>query len=114
MEWCPQAAMEAYLHTLQLYCKHHNDQDLMDGNSSSGITEPKCMEFISALAAGKRARLMLQITSQGVTPLTVSLAVAANNSDDDDHMGKTGKTQIVENGPPVTSLNMFMTLILVE
>ncbi|KAM1030029.1 hypothetical protein ACFX13_034670 [Malus domestica] len=77
MEWCPQAAMEAYLHTLQLYCKHHNDQDLMDGNSSSGITEPKCMEFISALAAGKRARLMLQITSQGVTPLTVSLAVAA-------------------------------------
>lgn len=107
MEWSPQAALKAYLDTLQL-CKFHNDQDLVHGNTySSGIIEPKCMEFISALAAGKRARLMLQITSEGVTPLTVSLAVAAKQSGgrlivcinkDDDHTEKIGKTLLVENG----------------
>lgn len=38
------------------------------------------MEFVAALAAGKRARLMVQVTSEGVTPLTVSLAVAAKQT----------------------------------
>ncbi|KAB2635074.1 hypothetical protein D8674_025608 [Pyrus ussuriensis x Pyrus communis] len=77
MEWCPQAAMEAYLHTLQLRCHAYTFRvtcDTADGFAGSGCKA----------------------------------------NDDDDHMGKTGKTQIVENGPPVTWLNMFITLILVE
>ncbi|GMY32599.1 hypothetical protein FCV25MIE_27841 [Fagus crenata] len=38
------------------------------------------MEFISALAAGKRARLMMEITSDGITPLTIAVAVAAKQT----------------------------------
>ncbi|XP_050363327.1 uncharacterized protein LOC126782179 [Argentina anserina] len=76
MEWCPQTALQAYLHTLHL-CKVQNNQDC---SSRSCIIEPKCMEFVSALAAGKRAKLIVQITSEGVTPLTVSLAVAAKQT----------------------------------
>ena len=44
------------------------------------MIEPKYMEFISALAAGKRARLMMEITSDGITPLTIALAVAAKQT----------------------------------
>ncbi|PRQ22527.1 putative S-adenosyl-L-methionine-dependent methyltransferase [Rosa chinensis] len=80
MEWCPQAALQAYLHTLHL-CKDQSNQDCSSTfGSTSCIIEPKCMEFVSALAAGKKARLMVQITSEGVTPLTVSLAVAAKQT----------------------------------
>ncbi|PQQ08387.1 uncharacterized protein Pyn_29688 [Prunus yedoensis var. nudiflora] len=110
MEWSPQDALKAYLHTLHL-CKVDKDEDLSLGNhttTTSIIVEPKCMEFISALAAGKRARLILQITSQGITPMTVSLAVAAKqsggrlivwiNSEDVDRVEKISKTLFVENG----------------
>lgn len=39
------------------------------------------MEFISALAAGNQAKLMVQVTSnQGITPLTIALAVAAKHT----------------------------------
>ena len=39
------------------------------------------MEFISALAAGNQARLMVQVTShQGINPLTIALAVAAKHT----------------------------------
>lgn len=44
------------------------------------MIEPKTFEFISALAAGKRARLMVEITSDGITPLTIALAVAAKQT----------------------------------
>ncbi|KAL4632265.1 hypothetical protein ACB092_04G037500, partial [Castanea dentata] len=44
------------------------------------LIEPKYIEFVSALAAGKRARLMMQITSDGVTPLTIALAVTAKQT----------------------------------
>ncbi|OMP07949.1 hypothetical protein COLO4_06912 [Corchorus olitorius] len=46
----------------------------------SSVIEPKCMELISALAAGKRAKLIVEITTQGITPLTVALGVAAKQS----------------------------------
>ncbi|KAK9941563.1 hypothetical protein M0R45_007266 [Rubus argutus] len=74
MEWSPQAALQAYLRTLHLY------QDYSSSGSTTSIIEPKCMEFVAALAAGKTARLMVQVTSEGVTPLTVSLAVAAKQT----------------------------------
>ena len=39
------------------------------------------MEFISALAAGNQAKLMVQILSnEGVNPLTIALAVAAKHT----------------------------------
>ena len=39
------------------------------------------MEFISALAAGNQAKLMVQVTShQGINPLTIALAVAAKHT----------------------------------
>ena len=44
------------------------------------MIEPKYFEFISALAAGKRARFMAEITSDGITPLTIALAVAAKQT----------------------------------
>ncbi|XP_059452669.1 uncharacterized protein LOC132183283 [Corylus avellana] len=75
--WSPQDAMKAYLHTLRL-CKIHNYKDCNGG--SSNLIEPKYFEFISALAAGKRARLMVEITSDGITPLTIALAVAAKQT----------------------------------
>lgn len=44
------------------------------------MIEPKYFEFISALAAGNRARLMVEITSDGISPLTIGLAVAAKQT----------------------------------
>ena len=46
----------------------------------SRLIEPKYMEFISALAAGKRAELMMEITLDGITPLTIALAVATKQT----------------------------------
>ncbi|XP_050216207.1 uncharacterized protein LOC126667277 [Mercurialis annua] len=67
MAWSPQAAMKAYLHTLQL--SDRNEEET-----------PKSMEFISASAAGKQAKLMVEITTQGITPYTIALAVAAEQT----------------------------------
>ncbi|KAM7266291.1 hypothetical protein ACFE04_004188 [Oxalis oulophora] len=66
MEWCPEAAMKAYLQTLHLYCRDH-----------ASSMDPKSMEFISAMAAGNRPKLMVEITSHGITSFTIALAVAA-------------------------------------
>ena len=38
------------------------------------------MEFISALAAGKQAKLMVEVSTEGITPLTIALAVAAKQT----------------------------------
>ncbi|WCJ34831.1 hypothetical protein M5689_016115 [Euphorbia peplus] len=70
-KWSPQDAMNAYLHTLHL-CQSNEYEN-------TTTIEPKCMEFISALAAGNRAKLMVEITT-GVTPLTLALAVAAKQT----------------------------------
>ncbi|XP_012080180.1 uncharacterized protein LOC105640471 [Jatropha curcas] len=79
MEWSPQNAMKAYLDTLQL-CKTGSNNENNPSNGSETLIEPKCMEFISALAAGKKAKLMVEITTEGVTPLTMALAVAAKHT----------------------------------
>ncbi|KAJ0960719.1 hypothetical protein J5N97_001415 [Dioscorea zingiberensis] len=71
MVWSPLHAMQAYMHTLQL-CK--------DNCKNSVILEPKSMEFISALAAGNQAKLMVDISSVGISPLTLALAVAAKQT----------------------------------
>ncbi|KAF2290457.1 hypothetical protein GH714_013377 [Hevea brasiliensis] len=65
--------MKTYLHTLQLSKRQSNE-------GSTKLIEPKCLEFISAFAAGKQARLMMETTTQGITPLTLSLAVAAKQA----------------------------------
>ena len=41
------------------------------------LIQPQCMEFLSALAAGNQAKVMVQVLSnEGVNPLTIALAVA--------------------------------------
>ncbi|KAJ6805657.1 uncharacterized protein M6B38_180235 [Iris pallida] len=71
--WSPLHAMKAYMHTLQL-CKdyQYNDQD--------PVVEPKCMEFISALAAGNQARLLVDVAPAGVSSSTLALAIAARQT----------------------------------
>ncbi|XP_009796440.1 uncharacterized protein LOC107765309 [Nicotiana tabacum] len=75
MEWSPQQAMEAYLNTLQL-SKTLHDQDCTNIKATKRI-EPECVEFISALAAGNRSKVILEISTEGLTPFTIALAVAA-------------------------------------
>ena len=44
------------------------------------LIQPQCMEFLSALAAGNQAKVMVQVLSnEGVNPLTIALAVAAKH-----------------------------------
>ncbi|XP_015888464.3 uncharacterized protein LOC107423426 [Ziziphus jujuba] len=74
MEWSPQDAMKAYLQTLHL-CKVQNNEE-----RKTKVIEPRCIEFLSALAAGKRARLIVQVSAEGITPLTIALAVAAKQT----------------------------------
>ncbi|CAM8940431.1 unnamed protein product [Rhodiola kirilowii] len=71
-QWCPEAAMKAYLSTLQL-CKGD------EGESRAVVAEPEYTEFISALAAGNGAQLIVEIASE-TTPLTLALAVAAKQT----------------------------------
>uniref|UniRef100_A0A7N0U8R9 Uncharacterized protein n=1 Tax=Kalanchoe fedtschenkoi TaxID=63787 RepID=A0A7N0U8R9_KALFE len=77
-KWCPQAAMKAYLCTLHL-CRESARGGAERSSSRSVVAEPECMEFISALAAGNGARLIVEIASK-TTPLTVALAVAAKQT----------------------------------
>ncbi len=46
----------------------------------SRLIESKYMEFILALAAGKWAELMMEITLDGITPSTIALAVATKQT----------------------------------
>ncbi|GMI88689.1 hypothetical protein like AT2G45360 [Hibiscus trionum] len=75
MEWSPQDAMEAYLDTL-----HHLSKGDCNGDDKARVIEPRCMELISAMAAGKGSKRILEITTQGITPLTIALAVAAKHT----------------------------------
>ncbi|ONK73153.1 uncharacterized protein A4U43_C04F27820 [Asparagus officinalis] len=79
--WSPLNAMKAYVHTLQL-CKDYSD-DQTDSNANDGtnkLIEPECVEFISALATGNQSRLMVDITSHGVSPSALALAIAARHT----------------------------------
>ncbi|GMN56446.1 hypothetical protein TIFTF001_025567 [Ficus carica] len=66
--------MKAYLHTLHLGKADRNEQE------STELIEPRCTEFVSALAAGKRARLMVEVTAEGITQLTIALAATAKQT----------------------------------
>ncbi|CAN4108417.1 unnamed protein product [Withania somnifera] len=69
MEWSPKYAANAYVDTLKLQIC----------NSYSGTQEPECNEFLSALAAGMSAKLIVEVTTEG-SPSTVALAAAARQT----------------------------------
>ena len=64
------------IHFKKVFIRKKNNNNNVGG---SRLIEPKYIEFVSALAVGKRARLMVQITS-GITPLTIAQAVAAKQT----------------------------------
>ncbi|XP_027337366.1 uncharacterized protein LOC113851078 [Abrus precatorius] len=70
MEWSSKYAARAYLDTLQL-CNNHKRQ-----YGTWRIQEPGRNEFVSALAAGMKAKLILEVTSR-VSLSTIALAAAA-------------------------------------
>ncbi|XWS35900.1 hypothetical protein CRYUN_Cryun20dG0036600 [Craigia yunnanensis] len=74
MEWSATSATKSYLETLQL-C---NNQ--MKRRSDSWKTgEPGSNEFISALAAGMKSKLIVEVKSS-VSPSTIALATAAKHT----------------------------------
>ncbi|XP_042440142.1 uncharacterized protein LOC122025402 [Zingiber officinale] len=80
--WSPLDAMEAYMRTLRLceefykYCEEEEEED--EGESIP--MEPKCVEYISALAAGNRARRMVDVEDGGMSPSLLALAAAARQT----------------------------------
>ncbi|KAI5564775.1 hypothetical protein POPTR_014G098800v4 [Populus trichocarpa] len=73
MEWSATSATEAYLDTLKLCGNHKRRYD------SWMTKEPGSNEFISALAAGMKAKLIVEV-AYGVSPSTVALAAAARQT----------------------------------
>lgn len=65
----------SYILLVLIQCEVQNDEE-----RKTKLIEPRCVEFLSALAAGKRARLMVQVSAEGITPLTIALAVAAKQT----------------------------------
>ncbi|XP_027109735.2 uncharacterized protein [Coffea arabica] len=74
MEWSAKYATNAYLDALKLCGKHRENC-----NPGECQKEPESTEFISALAAGMRAQLMVEVASE-VSPATVALAAAARQT----------------------------------
>ncbi|XP_015088237.1 uncharacterized protein LOC107031399 isoform X2 [Solanum pennellii] len=74
MAWSPKYAANAYLDTLKLCSKHKQMC-----NSCTGTEEPESNEFLSALAAGMSAKLIVEVTTEG-SPSTVALAAAARQT----------------------------------
>ncbi|GAU13641.1 hypothetical protein TSUD_347450 [Trifolium subterraneum] len=75
MAWSPTCATRAYLDTLQL-C---NNVD----RKQSGfwrLQELGSNEFVSALAAGMKAKLIVEVTSSPASSSTIALAVAARQT----------------------------------
>ncbi|KAG6528730.1 uncharacterized protein LOC122039866 isoform X1 [Zingiber officinale] len=73
--WSPVDAMKAYLRTLQLceeFYEYYEEEEV-------GI-EPMCVEYISALAAGNRARVMVDVEPGGMSPSVIALAAAARQT----------------------------------
>ncbi|CAA0838925.1 Protein of unknown function (DUF1442 [Striga hermonthica] len=73
MDWSPRSATNAYLDALKLCNKCQRECTSCDPQI------PKSNEFISALAAGMSAKLIVEVTSE-VSPSTVALAVAARQT----------------------------------
>ncbi|MFQ6619880.1 hypothetical protein Gotur_001169 [Gossypium turneri] len=63
MEWSAASATKAYLETLQLW----------------KTREPRSNEFISALAAGMKSKLIVEVKSS-VSPSTLALATTAKHT----------------------------------
>ncbi|XP_042001466.1 uncharacterized protein LOC121750881 isoform X1 [Salvia splendens] len=72
MDWSPKHATNAYFDALKL-CGTAKKP------SSLRAQKPESNEFISALAAGMSAKLIVQVTSE-VSPFTVALAAAARQT----------------------------------
>ncbi|KAK9145478.1 hypothetical protein Sjap_005381 [Stephania japonica] len=72
--WSPNSATNAYLETVKLCGSQEMNQD-----SSSVKPEPESSEFISALAAGMNAKLIVEVSSD-VSPSTIALAAAARQT----------------------------------
>ncbi|KAK7349425.1 hypothetical protein VNO77_06785 [Canavalia gladiata] len=73
MEWSPKFATMAYLDTLQL-CNNHKRQ-----YGPWRIQEPGSNEFVSALAAGVKAKLIVEVASH-ISLSTIALAAAARQT----------------------------------
>ncbi|XP_015577362.1 uncharacterized protein LOC8263525 [Ricinus communis] len=73
MDWSATSATKAYLDTLKL-CGDHKRRC-----GSWMSREPGSNEFISAIAAGMKAKLIVEVT-YGLSPSTVALATAARHS----------------------------------
>ncbi|KAL5863323.1 hypothetical protein ACOSQ3_000837 [Xanthoceras sorbifolium] len=74
MEWNAASATNAYLDTLQLCSDYKRQCD-----SWRKTQEPGSDEFISALAAGMKAKLIVEVSST-VSPSTLALAAAARHT----------------------------------
>ncbi|KAL3536706.1 hypothetical protein ACH5RR_000072 [Cinchona calisaya] len=74
MEWSAKSATNAYLDTLKLCNKQKENC-----NPCGCHKEPESTEFISALAAGMSAQLMVEVSSE-VSQSTVALAAAARQT----------------------------------
>ncbi|MED6174977.1 hypothetical protein PIB30_074104 [Stylosanthes scabra] len=73
MEWSASCATRAFLDTLQL-CSNHKRQ-----YGSWKVQEPGSNEFVSALAAGMKAKLIVEVTSCSSSS-TIALAAAARQT----------------------------------
>ncbi|XP_007051551.2 PREDICTED: uncharacterized protein LOC18613980 [Theobroma cacao] len=73
MEWSATSATKAYLETIQL-CNNLNKL-----SDSWKTREPGSSEFISALAAGMKSKLIVEVKSS-VSPSTIALATAAKHT----------------------------------
>lgn len=73
MEWSATSATRAYLDTLKL-CS-----DQKRRRESWGTQEPGSNEFVAALAAGMKAKLIVEVTSTA-SPSTLALASAAKQT----------------------------------
>ncbi|CAN6566022.1 unnamed protein product [Malus baccata var. baccata] len=73
MEWSAASATNAYFDTLKLCNDRRRQCD------SWKTQEPGSNEFVSALAAGMKAKLIVEVTSS-VSPSTIALAAAAKHT----------------------------------
>ncbi|TKY61257.1 hypothetical protein E2542_SST11107 [Spatholobus suberectus] len=73
MEWSATFATMAYLDALQL-CSNHKRQ-----HGSWRVQQQGSNEFVSALAAGMKAKFIVQVTSRA-SPSTIALAAAARQT----------------------------------
>ncbi|KAI4303418.1 hypothetical protein MLD38_039052 [Melastoma candidum] len=74
MEWSPTSAARAYFHSLRLH--GGGDRRLPPPSNNTKTKELAHTEFISALAAGMIAKLLVEVASYA-SPTTIALATAA-------------------------------------